>query len=37
LYALAKITKTNPVQPEDNYEQAVEAWLNWGRKQCYIQ
>ncbi|MGK7925907.1 MAG: hypothetical protein AB4290_11775 [Spirulina sp.] len=38
-YALAKITKTDPVKPEDNYnyEQAVEAWLKWGREQGYIQ
>lgn len=35
-YALAKITQADPVKPEDNYEQAVEAWLNWGREQGYI-
>ena len=35
-YALTKLTKADPVKPEDNFHQAVEAWLNWGREQGYI-
>lgn len=36
-YALTVMTKADPVSPEDNFQQAVEAWLNWGREQGYIQ
>jgi len=36
-YALTRLTKADPVKPEDNFNQAVEAWLNWGKKQGYIQ
>ncbi|WP_261251078.1 hypothetical protein [Laspinema olomoucense] len=35
--ALSAITKVDPVTADDNFEQAVEAWLNWGRSQGYIQ
>ncbi|WP_204103153.1 MULTISPECIES: hypothetical protein [Spirulina sp. CCY15215] len=36
-YALTKLTKTDPVKPEDDFNQAVEVWLNWGKQQGYIQ
>jgi len=29
--ALMSITEENPVKPDDNFEQAVKAWLKWGR------
>lgn len=35
-YALSVITKADPVSSEDSFEQAVEAWLNWGKNQGYI-
>lgn len=35
--ALSAIAKVDPVSADDNFEQAVEAWLHWGRSQGYIQ
>jgi len=35
--ALSAIAKVDPVSADDNFEQAVEAWLNWGKSQGYIQ
>ena len=29
--ALISITDENPANPDDNFEQAVRAWLKWGR------
>jgi hypothetical protein len=29
--ALISITEENPVNPDDSFEQAVKAWLKWGR------
>lgn len=34
--ALSAIAKQDPVSPEDNFKQAVEAWLQWGREQKLI-
>ena len=34
--ALSAIAQVDPVSADDNFEQAVEAWLNWGRSQGYI-
>jgi len=34
--ALTAIAKQDPVGPEDNFKQAVEAWLKWGREQHLI-
>ncbi|MGL4499235.1 MAG: hypothetical protein ACRCU2_09250, partial [Planktothrix sp.] len=31
--ALSAIAKVDPVSADDNFEQAVEAWLKWGRSQ----
>ena len=31
-WALEAITGENPVQPEDDFDQAVQAWLQWGRE-----
>lgn len=36
-YALTKLTKADPVKPEDDFDQAIEAWLSWGKKHGYIQ
>jgi hypothetical protein len=30
--ALAAITGENPVQPDHDFDEAVSAWLEWGRK-----
>lgn len=34
--ALMSITEDNPVKPDDNFEQAVKAWLRWGREHNYL-
>jgi hypothetical protein len=34
--ALSAITGENPVKPEDDFDAAREAWLNWGRERGYI-
>lgn len=36
-YALSVLSQADPVSAEDNFGQAVEAWLNWGRRKGYIQ
>jgi len=36
LLALHQITGEDPAQPESTFDEAVEAWLKWGRKQGYI-
>jgi hypothetical protein len=35
-WALESITGENPVQPEDDFDQAVEAWLQWGREHGFL-
>ena len=30
--ALKALTDEDPTHPGDNFEQAVEAWLNWGKQ-----
>ena len=34
--ALAAITGVNPVNPEDDFDQSVGAWLKWGREKGII-
>jgi hypothetical protein len=34
--ALSAITGEDPVKPEDDFDEAVGAWLNWGRKKGII-
>ena len=34
--ALKALTDEDPTQPGDNFEQAVEAWLNWGKQKSFI-
>lgn len=34
--ALTTLTGQNPTQPHDDFEQAREAWLDWGRRQGLI-
>ena len=34
--ALEAISGKNPVKPEDNFDAAVNAWLEWGRKEGII-
>ncbi|HWZ44802.1 MAG TPA: hypothetical protein VNW97_15110 [Candidatus Saccharimonadales bacterium] len=34
--ALIAITGENPVQPEDDFDQSVDAWLEWGRQKGII-
>jgi len=36
LVALHEITGEDPAQSDDNFEEAVEAWLNWGRHRDYL-
>ncbi len=36
-WALESISGENPVQPEDDFDGAVAAWLNWGRQEGYIE
>ena len=33
LWALNAITGEDPAKPGDTFDQAVDAWLTWGRKQ----
>ena len=35
-WALESISGKNPVQPEDDFDGAVRAWLNWGKREGYI-
>jgi len=35
--ALAAVTGEDPVQPGDDFDQAVHAWLEWGRRKGVIQ
>ncbi|AFY69548.1 hypothetical protein Pse7367_1254 [Thalassoporum mexicanum PCC 7367] len=35
-YALYKITGTNPVSPDSNFEQAAQEWLQWGKDKGLI-
>ncbi|NEQ98313.1 MAG: hypothetical protein F6K30_16610, partial [Cyanothece sp. SIO2G6] len=34
--ALSAITDANPALPGSSFDEAVAAWLNWGREQGYI-
>jgi len=34
--ALKALTDRDPTNPNDSFEQAVEAWLNWGRSEGLI-
>jgi hypothetical protein len=34
--ALEAITGTNPVKPDDDFDAAIEAWLEWGRQEGII-
>ena len=36
LWALRAITGKDPANTEDNFSQAVSAWLNWGKEQGYL-
>ena len=36
LWALHAITREDPAQEGDDFDSAVKAWLNWGRKKGYI-
>jgi predicted RNase H-like nuclease (RuvC/YqgF family) len=36
LVALHEITKEDPAQDDANFEEAVQAWLNWGRKRGHL-
>ncbi|HST51050.1 MAG TPA: hypothetical protein VLJ61_03490 [Pyrinomonadaceae bacterium] len=36
LVALHEITKEDPAPEDSNFEEAVEAWLNWGRSRGYL-
>jgi len=35
-WALHAITGEDPVQPGDNFDRAVQAWLEWGKKLGYL-
>lgn len=35
-YALTAVTGEDPVQPQDDFDGAVNAWLAWGRRKGYI-
>ncbi|MGH9846315.1 MAG: hypothetical protein ACREEM_47050 [Blastocatellia bacterium] len=35
-WALNAITGEDPAQPDDNIDQAAEAWLRWGREKGYL-
>lgn len=35
-WALESITGENPVQPDDDFDAAVEAWLSWGKQRGLI-
>lgn len=35
-FALEQITGENPVQPDYNFDETVEAWLQWGREKGLI-
>jgi hypothetical protein len=35
-YALTAVTGEDPVQPQDDFDGAVNAWLEWGRRKGYI-
>src|SRR5207302_4801013 len=34
--ALHEISNEDPAQPEDNFDEASQAWLNWGRQRGYL-
>jgi hypothetical protein len=34
--ALQELTKANPTRPSDTFEQAVDAWISWGKKNHLI-
>lgn len=36
LVALHEITGEDPAKPESTFSEAIEAWINWGRKQGYL-
>ena len=36
LWALYAITDEDPAPPNANFDEAVQAWLNWGRQRGYI-
>jgi deoxycytidine triphosphate deaminase len=36
LWALAAISREDPASPNDDFDQAVNAWLDWGRQRGYI-
>lgn len=36
LVALNVITEQDPAKPEDNFHEAVQAWLAWGRREGYL-
>jgi len=36
LWALHAITREDPAKEGDDFDAAIEAWLNWGRDQRYI-
>lgn len=36
-WALNAISRKDPVAPEDNFDTAVTAWLDWGRKRGYLE
>lgn len=36
LWALNAITGEDPARPEDNFDEAVMAWLKWGKEKGYI-
>ncbi len=36
LWALHAITGEDPAKPQDGFEAAVDAWLDWGRRNRYI-
>ena len=35
-WALNAIAGEDPARPDDNFDQAVEAWLRWGRTKGYL-
>ena len=36
IWALRAITREDPTTPEDNSQQTIAAWLEWGRKEGYL-
>jgi len=36
LAALHEITKEDPAEEDSNFEEAIQAWLNWGRGRGYL-